>query len=104
MESLKDQWITTKYLWSGEEKYPLIDTSEVYLAFLDNNWNIRSWRMDSIPVKWYYIDWINITGDGYTTFSMVNIKTWGLQKYIFSKNKWEESTNKSNQFYKKQLK
>lgn len=101
--SLQDQGITVEYLGTGEEKYPHIDTSKVHLAFVDNNGNIISGMMSSILVDGQYIDSIIRTSDGFTTFNAVDVKSGKLQKYIFSKDEWEDVPDEAKKFYKKQL-
>lgn len=102
-ERLQDQSITVEYLGKGEERYPHIDTSNVHLAFVDDNGNIRSGMMSSVPVIGQYIDSIIRTSDGFTIFSVVDVNSGKLQKYIFSKDKWEDAPDEAKRFYKKQL-
>jgi len=103
VDRLQEQGIVVKYTGKGNDRHPFIDTSNVHSAFLDDNGNIRSGGISSIPVNGRYIDSISRSSDGFTTFDVVDIDSGKLTQYIFSKDKWENASDASIRFYKKQL-
>lgn len=102
-ERLQNQGITVEYGNAGNGDYPILETSNVHLAFLDDKGDIRSGVVSSIAMAEHYLYSANRTSDGFTTLEIVNKNSGKLERFIFSKDKWEDTPDETKRFYKKQL-
>ena len=89
IDSLNNQGINVQYSEEKKQKYPRIDTSNVYLAVLDSNGNMTSSKMSALPIREKYIDSISRSSDGFTIFDVVDVRSGKLKKYMFSTAPWE---------------